>query len=59
MVRQNNFNSDLHYVGINTGHLGFLQDVKIDEVDEFIDDLMSENNLTNTNLIVGSTLKPK
>ena len=42
MVRQTNFNSDLHYVGINTGHLGFLQDVKIDEVDEFIDDLMNE-----------------
>lgn len=42
MVRQNNFNSDLYYVGINTGHLGFLQDVKIDEVDEFIDDLISE-----------------
>ena len=43
MVRQTNFNSDLYYVGINTGHLGFLQDVKIDEVDEFIDDLMAEN----------------
>ena len=42
MVRQTNFNSDLYYVGINTGHLGFLQDVKIDEVDEFIDDLMNE-----------------
>ena len=43
MVRQTNFNSDLYYVGINTGHLGFLQDVKIDEVDEFIDDLINEN----------------
>ena len=43
MVRRNSFNSDLYYVGINTGHLGFLQDVKIDEVDEFIDDLMVEN----------------
>lgn len=43
MVRQNEFNSQLSYVGINTGHLGFLQDVKIDEVDQFIDDLINEN----------------
>ena len=42
MVRQNNFNSEVYYVGINTGHLGFLQDVKIDEVDEFINDLINE-----------------
>ena len=39
MVRDNNFNSDIYYVGINTGHLGFLQEVKIDEVDKLIDEL--------------------
>ena len=43
MVRQKKFNSKLYYVGINTGHLGFLQDVKIDEIDQFIDDLINEN----------------
>lgn len=39
MVRANNFNSDIYYVGINTGHLGFLQDIKPDEIDTFISEL--------------------
>jgi len=39
MVKQNNFNSDINYVGINVGHLGFLQEVKLDEIDNFIEEL--------------------
>lgn len=39
MIKQNNFNSDIYYIGINSGTLGFLQEVKIDEIDEFISEL--------------------
>ncbi|MDD4036496.1 MAG: NAD(+)/NADH kinase [Bacilli bacterium] len=39
MVRKTNFNSDAYYVGINTGTLGFLQEIKIEQVDQFIDEL--------------------
>ena len=36
MVKESNFNSDIYYVGINAGTLGFAQDVSIDEIDEFV-----------------------
>lgn len=39
MVKANNFNSDIYYVGINSGHLGFLQEVKLEELDLFINEL--------------------
>lgn len=39
MIKQNNFNSEIYYVGINVGHLGFLQEVKLDEIDNFIEEL--------------------
>ncbi len=39
MVKQNNFNSDVYYIGINSGHLGFMQEVKVDEIDKFIEEL--------------------
>jgi len=42
MVKQNNFNSDIYYIGINSGHLGFLQEVKTEELDEFISELKKE-----------------
>ena len=35
MVRDNGFNSDIYYVGVNAGTLGFLQDVTIEQLDEF------------------------
>ena len=38
MVRRNSFNSDLYYVGINTGHLGFLQEVKKEELDKLVEE---------------------
>jgi len=43
MVKSNNFNSDIYYIGINSGTLGFMQEVKIDEIDKFIMEL--KNNL--------------
>lgn len=39
MVKANDFNSDVYYVGVNTGTLGFLQEIKIDEVDNLIMEL--------------------
>ena len=39
MVKQNNFNSVIYYIGINSGTLGFMQEVKVEEIDEFIDEL--------------------
>lgn len=42
MIKGSNFNSDVYYVGVNSGTLGFLQEVKIDELDKFISEL--ENN---------------
>lgn len=42
MIKDSNFNSVVYYVGVNSGTLGFLQEVKIDEIDKFISEL--ENN---------------
>ena len=39
MVKQNNFNSEVYYIGINSGTLGFMQEVKVDEIDKFIYEL--------------------
>ena len=39
MVKANNFNSDIYYVGVNAGTLGFLQEIKIDEIDDLIMEL--------------------
>ena len=36
MVKFNNFNSDTYYIGINTGTLGFLQEIKPDKLEEFV-----------------------
>ncbi|OPJ56490.1 NAD(+)/NADH kinase [Alkalithermobacter paradoxus] len=40
-VREYNF-PDIPIVGINTGHLGFFQDIQTHEIDEFIDLYMKE-----------------
>lgn len=39
MVKDNEFNSDIYYIGVNTGTLGFLQEIKPDEVDSFLSKL--------------------
>ena len=36
MLKQNNYNSNIFYIGVNTGTLGFLQEIKPDELDSFI-----------------------
>ena len=40
MVAETGFNEELYYVGINTGHLGFLQEIKKEDLDKFIDELI-------------------
>ena len=39
MVRKNDFNSDIYYIGINAGTLGFLQEVKVEEIKLFVEKL--------------------
>jgi NAD+ kinase len=38
-IKHNNFSNDSLYVGINAGTLGFLQEVKIEEVEDFVNSL--------------------
>ena len=43
MVKQANFNTNPYYIGINTGTLGFLQEIKPDKLNEFIESLNQNN----------------
>lgn len=42
MVKATQFDSDISYVGINAGTLGFMQDVMPDEIPHLISDLLNE-----------------
>ena len=42
MIKENCFNSDVLYVGVNAGTLGFAQEVSIDDIDIFIDELKKD-----------------
>lgn len=39
MIRESNFKEDSLFVGINTGTLGFAQDISLDNLNEFINEL--------------------
>lgn len=43
MVKTANFNKDCLFVGINAGTLGFAQEVSMDAIDEFIEDLKTSD----------------
>lgn len=43
MVKNNNFNDSIYYIGVNTGTLGFLQEIKPQNIDEFIEKLKNGN----------------
>lgn len=49
MVNGTNFNSDIYYVGINTGTLGFLQEIRPEKLEEFVISL-NENNFKVDNI---------
>lgn len=42
-LSKTNFNTNSYYIGILCGHLGFLQEINIDEIDAFISDLKNMN----------------
>ena len=42
MVKETKFDSKPYYVGINSGTLGFMQEVKIDEIDKLIYEIKNE-----------------
>ena len=43
MVSETYFDSNILYVGINAGTLGFAQEINIDEIDNFISSLKTNN----------------
>lgn len=43
MIKNSNFNTECLYVGINAGTLGFAQEVNINEIDNFIEDLKTKD----------------
>ena len=45
MIKDNNFDSDTYYIGINAGTLGFAQEVEINDIEEFINDLKEDQFL--------------
>lgn len=55
MLHENKFSSDILYVGINLGTLGFSQDVNIDEIDKFIDEVKN-NKYSIEEVCIGDVL---
>ena len=43
MVKATNFNSNVLYIGINAGTLGFAQEVSVQEIDKFVDELKNND----------------
>lgn len=43
MIYESNYNKDTLYVGINAGTLGFAQDIRIDEISTFLNQLTEDN----------------
>lgn len=42
MVKESKFNSNVFYIGVNTGTLGFAQEVNAEKIDDFIDKLNND-----------------
>ena len=43
MIKQTNFNSSPYYIGVNTGTLGFLQEINPNKLKEFVESLNKNN----------------
>ena len=56
MVKSTNFDENIKYVGVNSGHLGFLQDITMETLNDFIKELIENKykvddiNIQETNL---------
>ena len=59
MIKDNNFDSDTYYIGINAGTLGFAQEVEINDIEEFINDLKEDQFLVEEIGIQESTIYNK
>lgn len=46
MLKNNKFNDKIYYIGVNAGTLGFLQEVKPENIPYFINDLINNQLLT-------------
>ena len=55
MIHDNNFNSNIYYVGINSGTLGFLQEIDLDKTKNFINRLIN-NDFKEEHLSIGKAL---
>lgn len=54
MLKQNNFDSNIYYIGVNTGTLGFLQEIKPDEIKKFVK-CIKENDFKIDNIGIQKT----
>lgn len=59
MIKENNFDSNTYYIGINAGTLGFAQEVEINDIEEFIKDLKEDKFLVEEIGIQESTIYSK
>ena len=55
MVNENNFYSDIYYIGINSGTLGFLQEIDLNKTIDFINRL-ENNDFKEESLSIGKVL---
>ncbi len=53
MVNENNFNNKVYYIGINSGTLGFLQEIDIDKTVNFVERL-AKNDYKIEKLSIGN-----
>ncbi len=59
MIKDNNFDSNTYYIGINAGTLGFAQEVEISDIENFINDLKEDKLLIEEIGIQESTIYSK
>lgn len=59
MIKDNNFDSNTYYIGINAGTLGFAQEVEINDIENFINDLKEDKLLIEEIGIQESTIYSK
>jgi NAD+ kinase len=57
MLKQSNYSSNMLYVGINTGTLGFLQEIEVSELDELISGIKQSNYIVCKTAIQKNTIK--
>ena len=51
MIKENNFNSDIYYIGVNSGTLGFLQEIDIKDTKDFVKRLNNDDfRIEDTNI---------